>query len=159
MFRLLLYCSIISDWQCDTIKDACVRHGASPWYFTPEVKDHTISHLLQYSLLSPFQAGFRPGFSTQDVLIYITDKWKKAIDDKQVSGAVFLDVVKVFDRVNHDILLPYYGITACSVGSLMCNFVWIVVLDKFSSLFVILFNLRKIQYTWTHFSHRGGCSL
>ena len=78
------------------------------------IKDQTISHLLEYSLLSPFQAGFRPGFSTQDVPIYITDKWKKAIDDKQVSGAVFLDVAKAFDCVNHDILLsklPYYGNT------------------------------------------------
>ena len=68
-----------------------------------------VSHL---DLLSAHQSGFRSGYSTQDVLIYVTDKWLKAIDEGKYTGAVFLDLAKAFDTVNHRILctkLSYYG--------------------------------------------------
>ena len=52
------------------------------------------SHLMKYHLLSSHQSGFRTGYSTQDLLLHITDKWLRAIDEGKYTGAVFLDLAK-----------------------------------------------------------------
>ena len=67
--------------------------------------DAMVGHLLKYELLSTKQSGFRPGNSTQDVLLCVTDLWLKAIDDGKYVGAVFLDLAKAFNCVDHEILL------------------------------------------------------
>ena len=35
------------------------------------VHDQILNHLIQFNLLPNYQSGFRPGFSTQDVLIHM----------------------------------------------------------------------------------------
>ena len=65
---------------------------------------HNHIDLAKYNLLSAHQSGFRSGYSTQDILIYVTDKWLKAIDEGKYTGTVFLDLAKAFDTVNHRIL-------------------------------------------------------
>ena len=70
------------------------------------------SHIVRYDILCVHQSGFRPGYSTQDVLLHVTDKWLKAIDEGKYTGAVFLDLAEAFDTVDHSILcikLSYYG--------------------------------------------------
>ena len=37
----------------------------------------------------------------QDVLLHVTDRWLRAIDEGKYSGAVFLDLDKIFDTVDH----------------------------------------------------------
>ena len=69
------------------------------------VHDQLVSHLLKFNLLSDRQSGFCPQHSTQDVLVYVTDCWRKAIDESKFTAAAFLDLSKGFDCVNHDILL------------------------------------------------------
>ena len=64
------------------------------------------------------------GYSTQDVLLHVTDKWLKAIDEGKYTGAVFLDLAKAFDTVNHSILcskLSYYGFRGSSYD-LLCSY-------------------------------------
>ena len=39
-------------------------------------------------MLSPYLCGFRKGYSTQDCLLVMLEKWKKALDKKQVAGAL-----------------------------------------------------------------------
>ena len=49
----------------------------------------------------------------QDVLLYVVDSWRKAIDARKFVVAGYLDLAKAFDCVNHDILLdklPHDGV-------------------------------------------------
>ncbi len=84
-------------------------------------------HLSNHDLLSYCQSGFRSQYSTQDLLLYITDSWKRAIDNKELVGAVFLDLSKAFDSINHSILLSklsFYGIKNASLrwfSSYICD--------------------------------------
>ena len=69
--------------------------------------------LEQEELLYSRQFGLRNNHSTTDALIDITEKIKEACDNKLYSCGVFLDLQKVFDTVNHNILLQkltYYGV-------------------------------------------------
>ena len=55
-------------------------------------------------LLRDEQFGFRPGISTTLQLVRLVERVKK-FDEKQLTGAVFLDVAKTFDSVWIDGLL------------------------------------------------------
>ena len=51
------------------------------------------------------------------MLLYVTDKWLRAIDESKYTGAVFLDLAKAFDTVNHETFyskLTYYGFRGAS---------------------------------------------
>ena len=82
----------------------------SPCYLFPVVIEHLLcsqpkSHLLEHNLQNEDQWGFRPKRSTEDALLYMTEKWRKAIDSGKVVGILFIDFKKAFDSVSHQILL------------------------------------------------------
>ena len=55
--------------------------------------------------LTPDQAGFRPGRSTCDQLLNLTQYIEDGYEDKRITGAVFVDLTAAYDTVNHRILL------------------------------------------------------
>ena len=66
------------------------------------------------NILSKFQCGFRKGYSPQHCLLLMIDKWKKAVDNHKVFGAVLTDLSKAFDCICHDLLiakLNAYGLS------------------------------------------------
>ena len=50
--------------------------------------------------------GYRKGYSSQHSLIATFKKWKKNLDKRGESGALIVDLSKVFDCLQHDLLLP-----------------------------------------------------
>ena len=60
------------------------------------------------NIFSKFQSGFRKGFSAQHCLLLMIGKWKKAVDNNKVFGAILTDLSKAFDCVCHDLKLQNY---------------------------------------------------
>ena len=57
------------------------------------------------SFLTPYLCGYRKGFSTQQALLSLIEKWKTVLDSKGYGGAVLMDLSKAFDTNNHDFLI------------------------------------------------------
>ena len=51
------------------------------------------------------QFGFRQQSSTSHALISITENIRKSLDDANIGCGIFVDLQKVFDTVDHQILL------------------------------------------------------
>lgn len=73
------------------------------------LEKHVQNNLLKYMeekyLFHNLQSGFRPKHSCHTALIRMCDSWIQAIDEQKLVGAVFLDLRKAFDMVDHHLLL------------------------------------------------------
>ena len=49
--------------------------------------------------------GFRKSHGTQNSLVVMLEKWKRALDKGEYVSALFMDLSKVFDTINHDLLI------------------------------------------------------
>ena len=48
---------------------------------------------------------FRKGFSAQNCLVLMLEKWKSAIDNKKSFGAPLTNLSKAFNCLAHDLLI------------------------------------------------------
>ena len=62
---------------------------------------HLILFIKDHNLFHPFQSGFRCHHSCHTALIRLCDTWLSAVNKTQVASAVFLDLKKAFDLVDH----------------------------------------------------------
>ena len=77
------------------------------------IADRLSDFLKRFSILYKHQYGFQRGFSTIHPIIHLLNYIAEAINKKQFTIAIFCDLTKAFDTVNHGILfkkLQYYGI-------------------------------------------------
>ena len=77
-----------------------------------------ITFVEQYEILYCYQFGFRKNHSTSMALIHLVNKITSAIDRKETTAGVFLDLSKAFDTIDHDILfdkLEHYGISGIAL--------------------------------------------
>ena len=63
------------------------------------------SYFNKYNLINNRQFGFRTGHNTTMAVAELYEKVLKAYDNGDATCAVFLDLSKAFDSVNHDIIL------------------------------------------------------
>ena len=61
--------------------------------------------LTELILLTPYQYGFRKQHSTETAAIALSDSIRRGIDLGLMTGAVFSDLRKPFDSVDHKILV------------------------------------------------------
>ena len=69
------------------------------------VSDTIVHHVRENNLISDKQWAYRMGHSTELMLVHLSEKWGRAIDENKVIAAAFVDFRKAFDCVSHKILL------------------------------------------------------
>ena len=57
------------------------------------------------TLLSNFLCGYRKGYSTQTALVSIIENWKHLLNKIGYAGAISMNLSRVFDTINHELLL------------------------------------------------------
>ncbi|CAB4037987.1 Hypothetical predicted protein, partial [Paramuricea clavata] len=62
-------------------------------------------YLQEHDLITSEQFGFRPKLSTSIALTQLTEEILHNLDNKLVTGAVFIDLRKAFDTVDHELLI------------------------------------------------------
>ena len=70
------------------------------------------------------QSGFRQNHSCHTAVTELIDTWLSKINVNKLCGALFIDFVKAFDVINHDLLLRklrLYGLSTNTL-SLICPF-------------------------------------
>ncbi len=69
-----------------------------------EVFGQLYQYLIDNSLISRFQSGFRPKHSTLSLLIEMSDNWFENMDNGEITGLISVDIKKAFDSIDHKIL-------------------------------------------------------
>ena len=80
--------------------------------FEKVLKTRIMNFIDRYNMLSPEQFGFTTNSSTELAITTIYDKFLDNLDKNQYTCAIFLDIKKAFDSLDHKILLKkldHYG--------------------------------------------------
>jgi hypothetical protein len=73
--------------------------------FEKAIKSRLLNYLKNISFLSNLQFGFREGRSTDDALLKFTSEIFESLNYSLLTSALFIDIKKAFDCVDHSILL------------------------------------------------------
>ena len=57
------------------------------------------------TFLSPYLCRFRKGYNTRYALARFVEKCKSVLDKKGFAGAILMDLSKMFDCLNHELLI------------------------------------------------------
>ena len=76
------------------------------------VFNRCIQYFDTHNILNKQQYGFRANHSTFMTVMQLIDKINHAVEGKKSSIGMFLDILRAFDTIDHNILLykmDYYG--------------------------------------------------
>ena len=107
--------------------DKCVGENYRPLSHIVEISklteyavlEQVLHHFQSQDLFHNNHHGFLPNRSTTTALLQIYDEWLSAAENKNLTGAIFLDLSAAFDIVDHEILLDklfLYGFTRKTVS-------------------------------------------
>ena len=82
------------------------------------ITKHLFAYLNKYDILHKSQSGFRKHHSCNTALINLVDKWLSNIDKGEVVSAIFYDLKKAFDIVNHELLIKKLGYYKFDINTL-----------------------------------------
>ena len=75
-----------------------------------EVNDSLVHHVFkEHRLASNRQWAYRQGYSTELLLVHLTETWRTAVDTGLIEAVAFVDFRKAFDSVSHRVLLEKLG--------------------------------------------------
>ena len=63
-----------------------------------------MSHFFE-NIFSKHASGFQKDFSTRQCLLAMLEKWKRSVDNNKMFGALLTDLSKVFDCLDHELLM------------------------------------------------------
>ena len=72
--------------------------------FEKIVHKKIVCYLDKFNILSNSQFGFRKKRSTETALLNFVDLIHEGLENKENVGAIYMDLSKAFDVMNHDIL-------------------------------------------------------
>ena len=100
-------------WLAETVSASQELLQPASSYFNPWIKQSILKFLSLFSKifqtkilkasLTPF--GFRKSHGTQNSLVVMLEKWKRALDKGEYVSALFMDLSNAFDTINHDLLI------------------------------------------------------
>lgn len=96
---------------CDNYRGISVLQPISK-IFERVLANQIVIYFKINSFLSPYQHGFREGYSCETALQSILDNWKCGIENKEIVISFFIDFKKAFDLINPKLLflkLFHYG--------------------------------------------------
>ena len=102
------------------------------------VKEPILSFLLKHDYFSDRQYGFLPGRSTDDALVDQVTEIANNIELGKKVAAVYLDLTKAFDTVNHDVLITKLG--NCGIRGFMLQWFASYLKDRTQSV-----RLRNVE--------------
>ena len=85
-----------------------------------EINDRFVQHVFKDNqLITDKQWAYRRGFSTDLLLVHLTEIWRMAVDLGNVVAVAFVDFKKAFDSVSHEISLRKVEINFGITGGLL----------------------------------------
>ena len=69
------------------------------------IKDRLLNFINKHNIISKRQFGFKEGVGTEEAIFLLTSKIYEALDQNKKAIAIFLDLQKAFDTVDHKKLL------------------------------------------------------
>src|SRR5260221_6521431 len=99
-----------------------------------------LTHISSFTASSPFQSAYRRFHSTETALLRIHNDLLHAMDSKNLTALVLLDLSAAFDTIDHSILLhrlqTWFGISSTAlnlISTYLSNRTQIVLIKSFSS--------------------------
>ena len=69
-------------------------------------------------LLSKYECGFRRGFSAENCLLAMLEKWKSLVDTGKAFGLLLTDLSKAFDCLSHELIIGKLNAYGFSLSAL-----------------------------------------